>query len=71
MSERFGIVIGISDYSHVSGAANLRFASADANRLAQILVTNGRIPPNHIYMLSDNVGKDQQTSYALQYPRSM
>lgn len=59
MGERFAIVIGISDYSQVGEVANLRFASADAKRLASILVNNGQIPPQHLYMLADGIGKDQ------------
>ena len=59
MTKRFAILIGISDYSHVGGAANLRYASGDAKRLASILVANGQIPANHIYMLADHLGKDQ------------
>jgi len=59
MSTRFAVLIGISDYSHVGGAGNLRYASADAKRLAHILLTNGQIPAKQIYLLADDLGKDQ------------
>jgi len=59
MSTRFAVLIGISDYSQVGGAGNLRYASADAKQLAQILATNGQVPAKQIYLLADNLGKDE------------
>ena len=59
MSTRFAVLIGISDYSHVGGASNLRYASPDAKRLAHILATNGQVPANQIYLLADDLGKDE------------
>lgn len=59
MSTRFAVLIGISDYSHVGGAGNLRYASADAKRLAHILLTYGQVPAKQVYLLADHLGKEE------------
>ena len=68
MSTRFAVLIGISDYSHVGGAGNLRYASADAKRLAHILATIARLQRTRYTCLATTLAKTKARSTAESRP---
>src|SRR5713101_8002136 len=71
-SKRFGIIIGVSDYTKVASNQDLRFTINDAELLYSILTTKANFDPQHIHLLCDkpsdalmNVAKEPSRSNIL------
>ena len=52
-SKRYGVVIGVRDYSHVATGNNLRYTSADAQRIYQSLRRHAGFSADCLHLLCD------------------
>jgi hypothetical protein len=68
-SKRFGVIVGISNYSQVATNNNLRFTVNDAERLYQALHTKGGFADENLKLLVD-VPSDEYKGSALMPTRS-
>ena len=53
-SKRYGVVIGVRDYSHVAPGNNLRYTSADAQRIYQSLRRHAGFSADCLHLLCDS-----------------